>query len=267
MVRFDEYDKMLRICQRLFIGKVHFKDGLPWERYFKTEKRALIVANHGPILGPFVWVAALFPRIVDLGYGHLTYSAIAHPIIRNIPIFARIVGYEKRKGKRLRTADYIELFNSGRLNILSVAPEGEYALYGNGVDIQPFRSPRSLEIALRADCRVVLAVGKGFEHWQRNLSIGKRRRKRLVKAVAMKIPFLDKLDEDALENAQQLSISGVFGRIPDFTVATELYDPELTVETLAEDRTTRDRQLRVEGERMRRQMIRMLEDLKAEDCR
>ena len=113
MVRFDEYDGFLRACQRLFIGKVHFQDGFPWRTYFASEKRALIVANHGPILGPLVWVCALFPRIVDLGYGHFTYSAIAHPIIRNIPIFARIVGYEKRGEKRLRASDYIELFEEG----------------------------------------------------------------------------------------------------------------------------------------------------------
>lgn len=267
MVRFDEYDTLVRACRRLLIKNVHFRDGLPWKEYFETYSKALIVVNHGPIIGPLAWVSALFPRIVDLGYGHFTYSAIAHPIIRNIPIFARMVGYEKRGGKRLRTADFIELFDSGRLNILSVAPEGEYSLYGNGVDIQPFRSYRSLEIALKADCRIVLAVAKGLEHWQRNVSIESGWRKRLVKALAMRIPFLDKMDEQALDEARQLSISGMFGRIPDITVCSELYVPELTKEDLAQDRESRDEQLRIEGERMRREMIRMLEELKAEDSR
>ncbi len=141
MVRIDEYEKVVRICQRLFIKRLHFRDGIDWPAYLKTEKKALFVVNHGPILAPLVWVAALLPRVIDLGYGHLTYSAIAHPVIRNIAIFARMVGYEKRNDKRLRTADYIDMFDSGRLNLLSVAPEGEYSLYGNGVDIQPFRSP------------------------------------------------------------------------------------------------------------------------------
>ena len=264
MVRFDEYDTLVRACRRLLIKNVHFRDGFPWADYFETEKRALIVANHGPIVGPLAWVVSLFPRIVDLGYGHLTYSAIAHPIIRNIPIFARMVGFEKRGGKRLRIADYVELFESGRLNILSVAPEGEYSLYGNGVDIQPFRSYRSLEIALKADCRIILAVAKGFEHWQRNLSIESSWRKSLVKTLALRIPFLDKLDEQALNAAQQLSISGLFGRIPDVTIATEIYEPELTLKDLAEDRERRDVQLRIEGDRMRRQMMRMVDTLKAE---
>ena len=98
MVRFDAYDGLARALQRVFIGQVHFIDGFPWRRYFETEKRALIIASHGPIIGPLVWVMALFPRIADLGFGHLTYSAIAHPIIRNIPIFARMVGFEKRGG-------------------------------------------------------------------------------------------------------------------------------------------------------------------------
>jgi len=206
---------------------------------------------------------ALLPRIIDMGYGHLIYSAIAHPIISNIPIFARMVGFEIKNGKRLRSADYIELFKSDQLNVLSVSPEGEHSLYGNGVDMQPFRSPRSIEIALRANCRIILVVGRGFEHWQKNFSIKDSWRKQLVRKVAMKIPFLDKLDERALEQADQLSISGIFGRIPEFHVASELYEPTLTVEDLAEDRATRDEQLWVEAERMRLQMVRMLEELKA----
>ena len=264
MVRFDEYDTFIRVCRQLLIKNVHFRDGLPWEDYFETESRALVVANHGPIIGPLVWVLTLFPRIVDLGYGHLSYSAIAHPIIRNIPIFARMVGFEKRDGKRLRIADYVELFESGRLNILSVAPEGEFSLYGNGVDIQPFRSHRSLEIALKADCRIILGVAKGFERWQRNISIESPLRKRLVKSLMLKIPFLDKLDEQALEEARRVSISGIFGRIPAIYIATEVYEPELTVDDLADDRERRDEQLRIEGDRMRRRMMGMLAALKAE---
>ena len=264
MVRFDEYDALIRTCQKLFIKRVHFRDGFRWQDYLRTEKKGLIVCNHGPIIGPFVWIMALLPRIIDLGYGHLIYSAIAHPIIANVPIFARMVGFEKKNGKRLRTADYIELFNSDQLNVLSVSPEGEYSLYGNGVDMQPFRSARSIEIAVRANCRIILVVGRGFEHWQKNFSIKDSWRKQLVKKVAKKIPFLDKLDESALEHADQLSISGVFGRIPDFYVSSELFEPELTAESLAEDRTTRDKQLWVEAERMRLQMVRMLEELKAD---
>ncbi|MBT3219814.1 MAG: hypothetical protein HN348_12050 [Proteobacteria bacterium] len=264
MVRFDEYNTLIRVCRRLFIRNVHFRDGMPWDDYFKTESKALIVASHGPIIGPFLWVMALFPRIVDEGYGHLTYSAISHPLIRNIPVFARMVGYEKRGGRRLRTDDYIALFESGKLNILSVAPEGEYSLYGNGLDIQPFRSPRSLEIALRANCRIVLMVACGFERWQRNVSIGSGRRKRLTKAIGLRIPFVNKLDEQALEAAHQLSVSGMFGRIHDIYIASELYEPELTAADLAGDRATRDEQLWVEANRMRQQMIRMVDALKAE---
>ena len=263
MVRFDAYVTLARIWRRIFVQNVHFKDGFPWEEYFENEKKALIVANHGPFLGPLVWAMALFPRVVDLGFGHLTYSAIAHPIIRNVPVFARMVGYEKRGERRLGIADYVELFRSGRLNILSVAPEGEFSLYGNGVDIQPFRSPRSLEIALEADCRIILLIGQGFERWQRNVSIEAGWRKRLYRSLAYKIPFLDKLDEGAIESADQLSISGIFGRIPHFTVASEIYQPELTAEELSDDRETRDAQLWAEANLMRDQMIRMLDELRA----
>jgi len=263
MIRFDAYDEYLRILQRLFIREVHFLDEFSWPAYFEMRQRALIIANHGPFIGPFVWAMAVFPRVVDLGYGHFTYSAIAHPLVRNVPVFARMVGYERRGEDRLRVADYIELLRDGRLNIVSVAPEGEYSIYGNGVDIQPFRSPRSLEIALEADCPIILMVGRGFERWQRSVSIEPGWRKELFKALALRVPFLDKLDEAALADAKQLSISGIFGRIPDFYIASEKYEPELTRSSLAEDRAERDRQLWAEAERVRTRMQRMQDRLGA----
>lgn len=263
MVRFDEYDGLVRLWRRLFVGEVRFRDGFSWTEQFSTGTRALFIANHGPILGPLVWVAALFPRVVDLGFGHLTYSAIAHPIVRNIPIFARVVGYERRGSKRLRADDYVELFGRGRLNILSVAPEGEYSLYGNGVDIQPFRSARSLEIALRADCRIVLAVASGLERWHQPVSIAQPWRKGLVKRATKLVPFLDKIDEAALVRADQLSVSGIFGKIPELTIATELYEPELSRDALAADRAHRDEQLWAEADRVRERMKGMLNEIRA----
>ena len=67
----------------------------------------------------------------------------------------------------------------------------------------------------------------------------------------------------ALEQAQQISLSGVFGRIPRFTVATELYEPALTAAALSDDREARDEQLRVEAARVRAQMMAMLKRIRA----
>jgi hypothetical protein len=262
LVRIDQFDRFVRILRRILIRKVHFFDGMPWKDYFETDDKALIVFNHGPSIGPLVWVLSLFPRVVDMGYGHLHYSAIAHPIISNVPFFARMVGFEKRGGARLGVEDYVDLFNANKLNLLSVTPEGEFSLYGNGVDVQPFRSPRGLEIALRAKCRIILVVGKGFESWQRNISIEAAWKKRIFRWMAMKLPFVDRLDETALAQAEQLSISGILGRIPDFYVSSAVYEPRLTLETLSRNKKTRTRQLWTEADRMRQEMIVMLDDLK-----
>lgn len=261
MVRLDQFDKYVRPLQRLFIRRVHFIDGMPWQDLLTKENKGLIVLNHGPIIGPFVWIIAVLPRIVDMGYGHLKYSAIAHPIIRNVPFFAKMVGFEKRGGKRLGVDDYVRLFDNDELNLVSVTPEGEFSLYGNGVDMQPFRSPRGLEIALRARTRIILMVGKGFESWQTNVPIDKPWQKRMVRWFARRIPFLDRLDEEALGQATKLSISRIFGRIPDFYVSSEMYEPELKLEDLSEDRETSRKQLWEEAERMRQRMIAMLDEM------
>lgn len=262
MVRIDKYDRLLKIFRRLLIGEVHFIDGLSWEENFQREEQAMVVLSHGPIFGPLAWVITILPRVTDLGFGHLIYTGIAHPIVSNIPIFERIVGFQKSGGKRLTVDDYVALFKSGRLNLLSVSPEGEFSLYGNGVDIQPFRSPRALEIALRVNCPIILIVGKGFEVWQRPLDIRARWRKALVKWLALKIPFLDRLDEGALDGADTLSLTGIFQRIPHFHVYSKRYEPKLTGQELSREKETRDRQLWAEADRMRLEMMAMMEELK-----
>lgn len=264
MVRLDQYDTLARLLRPLLVRRVHFRDGLDWQEHFASEPRTLLVANHGPLLGPLAWVPAIVPRMVDLGFGHLRYSAIAHPIVRNVPLFARMVGFEHWGRGRLGVEDYVELFRAGRLDVLSVAPEGEFSLYGNGVDIQRFRSYRSLEIALRADCAIVLVVAVGLEHWHVPVPLGGRLGRKAFKRVAELVPFVDRLHEDALDQATHLSVSFIYRRIPDLYVATERYHPALGAAELASEGAVRDEQLRVEGERMRRQMMRMVDALKAE---
>ena len=66
----------------------------------------------------------------------------------------------------------------------------------------------------------------------------------------------------ALEQAEQLSINWIWRRIPDFYVYSQLYEPELTLDTLSDDKTTRMKQLWQEANRMRNRLQGMVDELK-----
>jgi hypothetical protein len=158
--------------------------------------------------------------------------------------------------------DYVSAFKDNNLDALVVAPEGEYCLYGNGIDIQPFRSPRSIEIALKADCEIVLSVAKGFECWQKNIDVRSPLRKLLIKTLAFPPPRLFTTDEEYLEKAENFSIQLPPKRVKDFYIYSKIYKPVLKAEDMSDDEDVRLKQLWIEAEMMREEMQKMIDELK-----
>ncbi len=262
MVSIDSVALVARASRKMLTKRVHFVDDFSWHEYFSKKRRTLMVVNHGPLYGPVLFFGGIVPRLADMGLGRMTYAGIAHPIVFTFPGVARQFGVSRRGRERYNVEDYVRLFQEEGLDALVVAPEGEYCIYGNGLDIQPFRSPRSLEIALRCDCRIMLAMGKGFETWQRNISIKAPWRKKVIRAGSMLLPNVDRLDEEYLEKADRYSVQLMPLRVRDFYICSRLYEPKLRAEDLADDIETRRQQLGVEAERMRSQMQVMVDRLK-----
>ena len=198
-----------------------------------------------------------------MGFGHLNYASVAHPLVLGMPGVAKLVGLPLNEGqKRYHVDDYVRLFEEQDLDVLAVAPEGEYSMYGNGLDIQPFRSPRSLEIALKADCEIILVTCRGYELWQKNIDIQAPWKKKILKKAMLMVPFLDKIDDEYLQQANQYSMHWMTRRIPDFYVYSKKYEPLLKKEDLHDDLTLRKEQLQKEADRMRHTMQAMVNELK-----
>ncbi len=262
MFRVSELATLARLFRLLFIKRLHFIDDFSWDEYFSSNQRTLFVINHGPACGPALFHLGIIPRLEDMGYGDLTYCGIVHQMLFNLPGGPRYGGIPKKGKKRYSVEDYVQVFEKEGLDTLVVAPEGEHCIYGNGLDIQPFRSPRSLEIALRAGCRIVLVMGKGFELWQKNVCIKDLWKKQLIQTCAEMLPRFDNIDEELLLKSDALSVQLMPWRVPDFHIYTQHFVPELKAGDLARDLTKRRAQLWIEADRMRAQMQKMVDELK-----
>lgn len=262
MIRIDKVATIARLHRLFFIKKVHFIDTFSWKEHLSSGKKTLLVINHGPPHGPLAFFCSMVPFIDDLGFGNITFSGVPHPVLYRLPGLFRQFKLPVKKRGRYSVDDYVKAFKQHDLDALVVAPEGEYCLYGNGIDIQPFRSPRSIEIALRADCEIILAMGKGFEIWQKNISIESPLRKIAIRTLALPpAPFL-KLDTEQLEKADNFSLQMHPRRIKNFYIYSKKYKPILKPEELSEHEEEKREQLRVEAERMRGEMQSMVDELK-----
>src|SRR5205085_5756721 len=100
-----------------------------------------------------------------------------------------------------------------------VFPEGAMTFFGDVRKVQPFRSPRFLEVAIRAQAPILLAVHRGTEEWNTLLPIPKE----VTPYIRMISSFFGKrMDEE-----QFLNLPINLKRVAKFSMVTKLYVPEL----------------------------------------
>ncbi|MCU0821860.1 MAG: hypothetical protein MUC95_05220, partial [Spirochaetes bacterium] len=135
-------------------------------------------------------------------------------------------------------------------------------LYGNGLDIQPFRSPKSIEIAFKSGCQIVLSVAKGFESWQKNIDISSPLRRLFIRTLGFPLPHIFDIDAEYPEKAGNFSVQLPPRRVKDFYIYSRLYSPQLKADDLSDDDEVRLNQLWAEAGRMREEMQKMADELK-----
>ncbi|MBF0237642.1 MAG: hypothetical protein HQM12_08050 [SAR324 cluster bacterium] len=262
MPQIQQIATVSQVLLSMFVKEVDYLDDFDMGDYMGTQTRTIAVFNHGPFSGPLASACAMISRMNKLGFGHKRFNSIAHPIVMSFPGLAKALGLPMHGKKRFGVEDYIQLFEDNQMDFLGVAPEGEYSMYGNGLDVQPFRSPKSIEIALRARCDIMLVICKGFEKWQKTINIQQPWRKKLLKSIMLAQPFVDKIDDAFLKNADHYGLPWLMTRIPHLTVYTKRYYPQLQAEDLGHDPKVRRQQLQVEADRMRSVMQDMVNQLK-----
>lgn len=262
MIQIKNAATFARMHRLLLIKNLHFIDTFSWKDHLTSGKKTLLVISHGPPFGPILYLSAMIPYFDDNGCGDISFSIIPHPILHRLPVTFNACSLPAGFKRRYSVVDYVSAFKDDNLDALVVAPEGEYCLYGNGIDIQPFRSPRSIEIALKADCEIVLSVASGFESWQKNIDIKSPFRRLLVKTLGFPPPRLFIVDEEHFEKAETFSMQLPPRRIKDFYVYSKFYKPLLKADDLSDDEDIKIKQLWTEAERMREEMQKMADELK-----
>ncbi len=258
----DEVSSFARI-QRLFLVKnLHITGPFSWKDQLSSGKKTMFIINHGPAFGPWAFFCSIIPYIDDLGFGHIDFTGVPHPFMLSFPRLYKYIGIKHKAGKKYTISDYIELFTDHKLDALVVAPEGEHCFYGNGLDITPFRSPGSIEIALKADCDIILTIGKGFEIWHKNIKLNTTTRRGIFRLFTASVPTSFYFDHDYIEKAKKLSVQRYPRRIRDFYVYSKIYKPRLRKEDLAEDKEERKAQLHDEAKIIRVEMQKMVDELK-----
>lgn len=191
----------------------------------EAHPRLMIIMNHGPMLGPAPALTALVRTMVRHGGADRVPFGVTwrgfHRLPGVGPLAERLVQTTAETG----VDDLVHKLTSEGFNDCGIMPEGEFSNVGNGIDVQPFRSHKFIQAAVRAEVPVLLLAHSGTERLGRPVPI--------PGAARFLVERLPEHLRRAVSQSGVVSLPWLLGgRIPRLGLACELYRPDLTPEDL-----------------------------------
>lgn len=221
--------------------------------------KLVVAINHGPTIAPGIVNMALIDLFLKNGGADRTHIAVIWKYFYKVPVIRRMASYITQIDKAYTFDQFLKAFQQQQVNDLMVMPEGENCNFGNGIDIEPFLSPRFMEFAIRSNVPVLIAVHYGSQILQKSLPIHDQQMKYFK--------WLPQKDYLRLAETKRLSIP----KLPKHQKASiwysfKLYQPQITADQLSNDDKERDRQLWHEAETVRQLMQTMVGQMHTEAC-
>lgn len=255
MKRIKDYALISGLLTRNLTRRISFQEKPDvMRKILKDHPKLLIAMNHGPMLGPMAAIMALAELYMASEGENRKPLAIMWRQFYRIPIWKYVIQYLTQVDHGLGFDECIEKMKNEGFTDLLVMPEGENCNFGNGVDIEPFLSPRFIELALQLDVPILILVHHGSEQWAKTISISKR--------LAPLFRVLPKKDYARIVRTRRLSLPTRASQIDDLKVAYTLYQPALRLTDLPEDRASRRDALAEEAMKVRAIMQDMSNSLK-----
>ncbi|GLQ31263.1 hypothetical protein [Litoribrevibacter albus] len=182
--------------------------------------KLLCIMNHGGFYGP--WAAALAFHYLLLTHGGQGRkpTGVAWRGFYSLPIHKQITQYLTQLDRPLDYPGFKELLLNQTFNDLIILPEGTNCHYFDGKTLQPFVSPRFIELSIETQTPLLLFVHQGSEHWSQTVH--------LPKALIPMTRLLPKRYRDGIEQNRLINIPHMLkGCIPQMNVMCKIYQPSI----------------------------------------
>lgn len=252
MKKLGEYQAFLSALLRSMVEDFQFKSEEPLEQVLKTP-RLVVVLNHGTPISWIPPICLLTEKACEAGGSDRISKGVVDRFLYSNPLTRPIAEYVTQSSTPQSFDELLTQFQSMERTDLVIFPEGAMTFFGDINQIQPFRSPRFIEIAIRTGAPLLVCVHRGTENWNLRLPLPLE----LVQTVAMFSRFFgDRLREDS-----QINLPLRLSKVPCLRMHTKLYVPRLYASDLAGHPEERRAQIQTEADDLRALMQEMYDDL------
>ncbi len=260
MRSFEDFALSTQILKRLSLDNViinECSDDLM--DILRNNPKLVVALNHGPMLAPGYVNTAIADIFLKNGGAKRKPMGIIWKHFYKVPLLKNLVAYVTQVDQAYNLDEFIEQFVTREYNDLMVMPEGENCCFGDGINIEPFLSPRFVEIAVRAQVPVLLAVHHGTHVLARPIEVDKRTARWFKRVLPEK--NYQRLKEAGLVSIPKLGR----GKVHQLSWCFKLYHPKLAADQLADDKEARMAQLWEEANHIREIMQESVDLLKKAD--
>lgn len=214
----DQFQNILiPLRQQLFNSyQLHAEPSL--QEILEAHPRLVVVFNHST---PLSWIPAmciLATAAAESGHGDRVPMGIMDRFFYSVPGLSQIAKYISQSEQPLTFEEWVERFKQKERADLVIFPEGSNCFFGNPEEIQEFRSPRFIEIAMRTQTPILLAVHRGSESWAKAISIPQE--------ILNHLSLLPQSVQRRLTQTGLLTLPLIPQKINRFHMHTELFIPD-----------------------------------------
>lgn len=254
MRSFDDFSLTIALLKRAYAPKVRChpeSDNL--QQILRDNPKLVVAMNHGPPAGPLAATIAVMDQYNKNGGDERKPVVIAWRGLYAVPVLRQAMRYITQIRRPPNFDGFVKKLTEEGFTDLFVMPEGENCTFGNGLDLEPFLSPRFIELALRANVPILLAAHVGSEHWSNILPLPD-----LLDFFYRKFParIYEKIRSERKVNLPPWRIR----KIPAIGVYFGLYHPQLTLAAL--NSPDGKAALEAEAEHVRQRLQQMIDQLK-----
>jgi len=258
MRTFDDFALNTQILKHFYTKKISISPSSEDLRSILKENKKLVVAlNHGPMLAPGAVNVAIADIFLKNGGADRTPMGIIWKHFYKVPVLKNFVAYITQVEEAFNLDEFIDQFINKDYNDLMVMPEGENCCFGNGINIQPFLSPRFIEIAIRAETPILISIHHGTHVLASPLDVLPKYNRWFKKIIPDN-------SYARLNDTQMISMPKFGAGKVDIEMSFKLYQPTLSIDQLADDKEERLSQLWEESTIIRTHMQQMMERVQSE---
>jgi len=253
------FEPYLTRVMMLITQKTRFRSRPGLAEILTEHPRLVVVFNHSTPLSWLPAIALLTAHTCARGGGARRPMGVMDRFFYSVPGLRAIAHQFTQSDRPLGFEELIAKFRSMEGTDIVIFPEGSNCFFGDPADVQPFRSPRFVELAVRSNTPILLCAHRGSEKWAHTVHVDPA----LTSAVDLLPSLISNFLGKRLRETGVLAIPTIPTPVDHFEMLCELYEPTLKEADLDSDHEKARAQIAEEAARVHAKLESMLAEIDA----